>query len=338
MKNIAKVIMVIMGTLIGAGFASGREIYLFFLEYGYYGIIGIFISGIFTSFIIYIALNKINNKNINTYSELLENNNDKNKKIGIGINIIVNAFLLISFFIMIAGFSAYMKQAYEIPIYISSFLFVLVCYIIFKKSLQGMMKINEYIVPILLFFIVFLGTKNIPYIIESKAVLEIETKQIGFIINSLLYASYNSIILIPVLVNIKKYYNSKKEINLISIISGIFIIILSLCIYGLLLRGQFFVKELELPLLQIISEFGIIFKYIYSFVIIASILTSAISTGYSFLENVSKNEKNYQINLIIMCVVGVLVSNIGFSNLVQILYPLFGILGFIQIIFLLNRK
>lgn len=335
MKNIAKVIMVIMGTLIGAGFASGREIYLFFLEYGYYGIIGIFISGIFTSFIIYVALNKIKNKNINTYLELLESNN---KKIGIGINYIVNAFLLISFFIMIAGFSAYMKQAYEISIYISSFLFVLVCYIIFNKSLQGMMKINSYIVPILLFFIVFLGIKNIPYIVESKAIIEIETKQTGFIINSLLYASYNSIILIPILINIKKYYNSKKEINLISVISGIFIIILSLCIYGLLLRGQFFVRELELPLLQIVSEFGTVFKYIYSFVIIASILTSAISTGYSFLENVSKNKKSYQINLIIICVVGVLISNIGFSNLVQILYPLFGILGFIQIIFLLNRK
>lgn len=335
MKNIAKVIMVVMGTIIGAGFASGREIYLFFLKYGYYGIIGIFISGIFTSFIIYIVLNKINNKNANTYLEFLGANN---KKIGKGINIIVNSFLLISFFIMIAGFSAYIKQAYEIPIYVSSFLFVLVCYIIFRKSLQGMMKINEYIVPILLFFIVFLGIKNIPYIIESKAVLEIETKKIGFIINSLLYASYNSIILIPVLINIKKYYNSKKEIKLISIISGFLIILLSLCIYCLLLKGQFFIKELELPLLQIISEFGIIFKYIYSFIIIASILTSAISTGYSFLENVSKNKKIYQINLVIMCAVGVLVSNVGFSNLVQILYPLFGILGFVQIIFLLNRK
>ena len=63
MKNIIKIVMVIMGTLIGAGFASGREIYLFFLEYGYWGIIGIFISGIFTSFIIYITLNKIKNKN-----------------------------------------------------------------------------------------------------------------------------------------------------------------------------------------------------------------------------------------------------------------------------------
>ena len=336
MKNIIKIVMVIMGTLIGAGFASGRDIYLFFLEYGYGGIIGIFISGIFTSFIIYITLNKIKNKKINTYLELLESN--KNKKIGTKINIIVNAFLIISFFIMIAGFSAYMKQAYKIPMCISSFLFSTICYIIFKKSLQGMIKINEYIVPILLFFIIFLGAKNIPYTIENKMSIEIETKQIGFIVNSLLYASYNSIILIPVLINVKKYYNSKKEIKLISIISGSLIILLSFCIYCLLLRGQFFIKELELPLLQIVSEFGIIYKYIYSFVIIASILTSAVSTGYSFLENVSKNKKMYQINLIIMCVTGIFISNIGFSKLVQILYPLFGILGFMQIIFLLNKN
>ena len=35
------------------------------------------------------------------------------------INVIVNSFLLISFYIMIAGFSAYMEQAYKIPIYFS---------------------------------------------------------------------------------------------------------------------------------------------------------------------------------------------------------------------------
>lgn len=39
MKNVIKVVMVIMGTLIGAGFASGREIYLFFGKYGICGIV-----------------------------------------------------------------------------------------------------------------------------------------------------------------------------------------------------------------------------------------------------------------------------------------------------------
>ena len=56
MKNVIKVIMVIIGTLIGAGFASGREIYLFFLKYGKLGQIGIIVSGIFTSLIIYLVL------------------------------------------------------------------------------------------------------------------------------------------------------------------------------------------------------------------------------------------------------------------------------------------
>lgn len=34
MKNNFKIISVIIGTLIGAGFASGQEIYLFFFNYG----------------------------------------------------------------------------------------------------------------------------------------------------------------------------------------------------------------------------------------------------------------------------------------------------------------
>ena len=41
MKNVLKIVFVIIGTTIGAGFASGQEIYLFFNKYGFMGIIGI---------------------------------------------------------------------------------------------------------------------------------------------------------------------------------------------------------------------------------------------------------------------------------------------------------
>lgn len=328
--------MVIMGTLIGAGFASGREIYLFFGKYGTLGQLGIILSGLFTAFIIYIVLKIVREKQIDDYADLLQEINPKNKKINQCIHVIVNSFLLISFYIMIAGFSAYMKQAYQFPIYLSSILFVLICYIVFQKSLQGMMKINSYLVPFLLFLILYLGIKNIPYLVQSRVILEIEKKGAGFFTSSLLYASYNSIILIPVLVTMKDYIKTKKEINWIATISGSVIIILSFCIYGLLLKGQFFIQELELPLLEITLQFGKIFQYIYGFVIISSIFTSAISAGYSFLENVSKDQKEYKRNLVFMSIIGILISNIGFSNLVQILYPLFGILGFVQIAFLLK--
>ena len=68
-KNILKVLFVVLGTIIGAGFASGKEIYNFFAVYGYMGILGINIAGILTGIIIYSTLNicekrKIKNKRI----------------------------------------------------------------------------------------------------------------------------------------------------------------------------------------------------------------------------------------------------------------------------------
>ena len=42
--EILKVVFVIIGTLIGAGFASGQEIYAFFFSFGIKGLAGILIS------------------------------------------------------------------------------------------------------------------------------------------------------------------------------------------------------------------------------------------------------------------------------------------------------
>lgn len=334
MKNIRKVVMVIIGTIIGAGFASGKEIYLFFNRYGTLGQIGIIFSGLFTAFIIYLVLKLQKEQQISKYSDLLEKLNPKHTKINNAINIMVNSFLLISFFIMVAGFSAYIKQSYQIPTYISSIIFVILCYLIFQKSLQGMMKLNNYVVPLLLIFILFLAVKNIPYLIETKPIMQEEVNKFSFLFSSFLYASYNSIILIPVLISMNSYIRTKKEISFIAIISAIIIIILSFCIYGLLIKGQFLINEVELPLLEITAQFGKEIYMLYGLVIIISIITSAISTGYSFLENVSKTKKNYQINLALISIGAILVSNIGFSKLVEILYPLFGVLGFLQIIYL----
>lgn len=336
MKNRIIVIFVIIGTLIGAGFASGREIYMFFMQYGNLGKIGIIISSIITGLIIYRVLDLTKIYQIDNYHKLLEKINWKHPKINKLINLIVNAFLLISFYIMIAGFSAYIEQTYNTPIYISSIIFVIICYIIFKNSIKGVIKANEVLVPFLILLIAYLGIKNLPNIFNESS--QIAYKSSGWLVSSILYASYNSIILIPVLTSLKNCIDSRKSVIQISIMSSIIISILAFLIYGLLQRGSFFISELEMPLVEITMQFGKIFKYIYGFVIVASIFTSVVSTGYSFLKNVSKSKKTYEIILIIMCLSGILVSNIGFSKLVEILYPTFGVLGLIQIFIIFIKK
>ena len=70
MKNVFKIVFVIIGTLIGAGFASGQEIYVFFFSYGIKGFIGIIISSVGMGGLIYKTLGNINKYNINSNKDL----------------------------------------------------------------------------------------------------------------------------------------------------------------------------------------------------------------------------------------------------------------------------
>ena len=62
--SILKVGFVIIGTLIGAGFASGQEIYTFFFSYGIKGMLGIIVSGSIIGFTIYKTFKILEKNNI----------------------------------------------------------------------------------------------------------------------------------------------------------------------------------------------------------------------------------------------------------------------------------
>ncbi len=166
----------------------------------------------------------------------------------------------------------------------------------------------------------------------------VQTNYSNWIISAIIYSSYNSILLIPILIGLNKYIKTKKEIYLISVISSVILIILGICILFLLLKVNGNIEQIEIPVLYAIQIFGNIFKVIYSMVILLSIFTTAISAGYGFLENISKNKKAYRNLAIIICVLGIPISKIGFSNLVNLMYPIFGYLGIAQLFMILNKK
>ena len=56
MKNVLKCTMIIVGTLIGAGFASGQEIATFFNRFLDNGLYGILISSLLFGVIIYFVM------------------------------------------------------------------------------------------------------------------------------------------------------------------------------------------------------------------------------------------------------------------------------------------
>ena len=291
-----KVSFVIIGTIIGAGFASGQEIYTFFNVYGIKGLFGICISCLLLGIVIFKTLSislkagKIDyNKFIKT---IIPDRLQNNKILLLTINNIINIFLAISFFIMVTGFASYFFQEFQISKIYGGVIIAILSFITFSKNIDGIVKTNTYLIPALIILVIWLGFKQIDF---NNIVFTQETlSNKNWLLSSVLYASYNSIILIPILISLKDMIKNKKQITTIFIMVTI--------------------------------------------VILVAIFTSAISAGYGFLTNCTKKRKSYVILSMLICTISILISTFSFSGLINLLYPIFGYLGIIQIIFILTLK
>lgn len=336
--SILKVVFVIIGTLIGAGFASGQEIYIFFFSYGIKGFSGIIISSILIGITINKTFQITQKNNIQNYKEFLDYL-IKNKKIKDITNIIVNIFILASFYIMIAGFGAYLEQELGLNSILGSTILAILCLIIFKTNVEGFVKANSILIPILIIIITFIGilnlknihTKNISYYL-------MQNNNKNWLITSILYASYNSVLLIPALISIKDYIKNNKNIKYISLIVTAITITLLSIIFLFLINVDVDIKQLQMPAVYAINKIYPNIKNIYGITILISIFTTAISLGISLLKNTTKKQKNYNKIAILICITSIIFSNIGFSNLVNLLYPILGTLGLIQMTQIITKK
>jgi len=296
LKNISSVVSVIIGTLIGAGFASGKEIEIFFCKYGIYGFWGIIISSVLIGILIYFVFLISEKNKIETYDQFLnfifgktiifKFKNINEDFITSVIKNIINLFLLISFFIMVAGFGSYFYQEFGVEPIWGALVISFLCYLTFRKGISGITKISSILIPLLIGVIVFLGIqKGVFFQIEQNIFFHVSG---SWFISALLYGSYNTILLIPILFPLKKYITNIKMNRKISIISIVIIILLATIIYSIIIENYQEITKIDIPMIYIIGKNNINFKYLYSILILISIYTSAISARICIFTKCSK--------------------------------------------------
>ncbi|MBQ9314546.1 MAG: hypothetical protein IJ220_06095 [Clostridia bacterium] len=328
MKKVLKCAMIIVGTLIGAGFASGQEIVSFFNRFSTKGILGIVLSSILFGIITFLSIAISDKINEYDYKKIIKNN-----KI---FTWFIKAFTFICFCIMLSCIGTYIQEQCGLNYWIGTILAGVICFVSFLFRFNGLEKINSYLVPIILLGIAIL------YFYSGRGLenVEIEYKSVNhFLIlknwfhASILYVGYNSILLIPIIIEIKRYQLNKSEKYVLSAL--IFFIF---CITGLLIfftMNKYYpqIAYVEMPTIFIAKSIGpILFSY-YSFVMIFAIFTTAYSSGYAFLK--LNSEKNYLRNCVMICISGIIFARMGFSNLINVFFPIFGYFGILQMIYIL---
>lgn len=324
MKNIFTCVFIIIGTIIGAGFATGQEILSFFNRFGINGIFGIFLAcsimGIVSGTIIIL----INKNGIDSYKDLVKEN-----KIIIRI---MQIFLFICFCIMMTGLITFFTQLFGISKIISKIISFFICVFLLLKRFDGIEKINIVLIPLIILGVIILlfnDYDSVVFNLKGSIILPSSFTD-SWIISAVLYASYNLIIVFPVLTNFRKYTLEKWQVITVGILSAFFLAVMGLVIYFVCNKFYPQILMVEIPTLQIAQFCGKSISIFYSAIIMFAIITTAFSTGYSFL--CMRKEKNYVRNVFLMCTAALVFSNIGFTELINTFFPLFGIIGIVQIV------
>jgi len=242
---------------------------------------------------------------------------------------IINIFLLLTFYVMELGFASLLFQQYGISKYVGMLIISGLIYIVLRGNVQSVVKTNIVLVPILVIAMLYISIRGIGGRGIEQINLVSETNNM-FIINAILYSSYNFIMLLPLLTSLNEKNITKKEIKII--VLGIFFIIAISSIFIVVLLSIFDVSSVEIPIIYIANFIGNDVVILGIILILLAIFTSVVCVGYSFLNNISKTRKKYNRNLFIMCAVSFLLVEFSFASTMQIVYTFLGIVGILQIL------
>ncbi|MBS4534401.1 hypothetical protein GOQ29_02090 [Clostridium sp. D2Q-14] len=317
-----------IGTVIGAGFASGQEIVHFFAVYGTKGMTGMLIAIILFIMLPIVVLFRIKKDNIKGYDEFMVI--VLGNRIGKFVEIILTLFLFISYSVMLAGGGAIVKENFNLNYNYGILIMALLTLIVFIFNVKGLSYANLILIPLLVLSILYIGIKIIGYngLEFSNHIGANITSNGNWLTSSILYISYNSLSAIVIFTTIDNLLKNKKDIIKTSILSGILLGVMAFSILIPLLIKYTDVFGFEIPMLAIASSLNESCVKLYSFILMSAMFTTAIASGFSLITRLSKIICiNKNILAIILPIVTLPISNLGFSKLVTTLYPLFGYLG-----------
>lgn len=320
--NSLKIGLIIIGTTIGAGFASGREIWEFFSSYGYQSIQGILLSmilfGISSVFILWISYEY---KTTNYYDVL---NLLMGAKLAKLFDVLIFLYLFSGTIVMFAASGATFEQ-WDLAYKSGVFLMATLVWLVLIKGISGLININTILIPVLIVILLYVNYQFITN--NSNYANNYLRSHLDVWPSAITYSALNLISLFGVLSTMGKKINSKLEIILGGAIAAITLGIVAISLNMSLLRIEY-VQQYEIPLFSLIHNENRNMLFIISIVLWSAIYTTVLSNIFGLVNRI-KSKVNYSTALIsLIIIIGIIpLSFIGFSTLVKILYPLYGVLN-----------
>ncbi|SDG97347.1 Uncharacterized membrane protein YkvI [Planococcus glaciei] len=332
MKKSLKMGSAFIGIIVGAGFASGQEILQYFTSFGIMGILAAFISTVMFAYL-GMSLTRLGSR--------MQKTSHKEVIYGISgkiLGTIVDYIIIFTLFgvgvVMVAGAGSIFTQQFGLPAALGSTILIVLVILTIMLNVEKVIAIIGGITPFLILMVVVLAVYSLSTMDSSFSFLDpIAKEQLSAVPNwflsALNYASFN----IAVGASMAIVMGSTEKDEKIAARGGLFgglglgaLIILShLAIFAKVDE----VGSAEMPMLQIANDISPIVGWFMSIILFGMIFNTAVGMVYAFSARfMQSGTAKFKIFVIIVGIISYVLSFVGFTELVNMFYPVVGYLGF----------
>lgn len=331
-----QVASVYVGTIVGAGFATGKETVEFFSRFGFLGFLGILVGGLIFIFLggkLMVLTVKIGAKTYQEFNIFLFG-----QHFGSVINVLMFLMLFGVCSVMLSGAGAVFSEHLALPKSLGIVFTIFLSIIVMYYGVQGILAVNTFVVPLMIGVSLYLMTKSLfsPNFIPQFFTIFPESDSWKSFILPFSYGAFNLGLAQAVLVPVAYEVNDEEVVKWGGWMGGLFLTFILLANhFNLVLLPNF--TTYEIPMAVVIKQYAPWLYGVFIFMIYGEIFTSVIGDIFGLERQI----RNYVPIRSIYIVCGIfficfLISLVNYSQLLSILYPLFGYicLSFLILLFL----
>ncbi|MDO5035244.1 MAG: hypothetical protein Q4E01_07685 [Actinomycetaceae bacterium] len=337
-RKVITVALAFVGLVVGAGFASGKEIIQYFVGFGIHGMWAVLLTlailAIAGYAILQLASFFLANDHNSVLSEISSPITSRT------FDVLITLTLFSMGFVMIAGGGTTLNQQFGLPVWIGSAVITLLVILVGMLDVDRVTAIIGAITP---FVIVLIGGAAIwafTHIDYPLAELNTMALDIGSTLPNWWISSTNYVALaLAMAVSMSIVMGGQIRDPKIAGKGGMY----GGLIFGLLIlvsAAALFVQidkvgTSDMPNLMLLNQIHPALGVVMAFVVFGMIFNTAIGMYYALASRFSGgNPKRFKILLISMALVGFAISFVGFTTFVNYLYPVIGYMGMLLILLL----
>ncbi|MBP1991240.1 YkvI family membrane protein [Paenibacillus eucommiae] len=333
--QIVQVASTYIGTVVGAGFASGQEILQFFTFHGTLGLAGIIVTTGLFAWIGTKMMVLAHRIQANSYHQM--NTYLFGQTWGRVISLFIFVILLGVTSVMLASTGAIVEEQLGFPFQWGILFTITLSFLVLIKGMKGLLSINLLVMPMMLGFTLLvasqLGLKG--FYAEVYAYPD----HGKWLFHSITYAAFNLAMVQAVLVPLGSEIKDESVLKwgglLGSLTLGLMLSISHMALHYHMPQ----IWDFAIPMAEIIRNLGNAVRLLFLVVVFGEVFTTLVGNVFGMTRQIQQVYPIPQKLIVLLLLFGcLLIGQIGYSSLLSALYPVFGYMGLFLMVSLMFKR